>query len=148
MARENKYELWYAVQTADGEQEKMIRFTGDDKKKKNLDICKKMGYRVISCKKLYPFSTIKNQHNFDLIHSLCFNRMHDMEIGEIEWNDEEYEYLENLRSKADTYFILELPVAWLPYEDWKEATEIAMMAVNHREQTCIENGRLDLLKYC
>jgi hypothetical protein len=144
MARVNKYELRYVVNG----QEKVIRFDGDDKKQKNLDACKRNGYRVVSCKKLYPFSTMKNQHNFDLIHSICFNTMHDMESGEIEWNDAEYEKLMDMRQKAEEFFTLPLPVAWLTWEDYKDAKELAETAIMHRQDACIRNGRPDLVTYC
>lgn len=144
MTRVNKYELRYV---ANG-QEKVIRFDGDDKKQKNLDACKRNGYRVVSCKKLYPFSTINNQHNFDLIHSICFNTMHDMESGDIEWNDAEYERLMDMRQKAEEFFTLPLPVAWLTWEDYKDAKELAETAIMHRQDACIRNGRPDLVTYC
>lgn len=144
MARVNKYELRYVTNG----QEKVIRFDGDDKKQKNLDACKRNGYRVVSCKKLYPFSTMKNQHNFDLIHSLCFNKMCEMEDGEIEWNDAEYEKLMDMRQKAEEFFTLPLPVAWLTWEDYKDAKELAETAIMHRQDACIRNGRPDLVTYC
>ena len=143
---EERFEIQYKT-TLEGE----IKYCfpkSKESKDKNLAICRERGYYIVSCCKLYPFNTMKNQHNFDLIHSICFNMMHDMEIGELEWNDEQYEGLEEMKQKAEKFFCLPLPVAWLPYEEWSDAKELAMMAVNHREQTCIENGRLDLLKYC
>ena len=149
MERERKYEMQYAVPQQDGSNLiKTIRFTGEAKKKQNLEACKRQGYHVMSVKTLYPFSTAKNQHNFDLIHSLCFNLMSEMERGEREMNIEQYEGLEEMIQLADKYMCLELPVAWLPWEDYSKAKELAMMAVSHREQRCIEAGRTDLLRYC
>lgn len=144
MTRVNKYELKYIA----NEQEKTIRFDGDDKKQRNLDVCKKNGYKVVYCKKLYPFSTMKNQHNFDLIHSICFNTMSDMEDGEIKWDDAEYERLEKMRQRAEEFFTLPLPVAWLTWEDYKDAKELAETAIIHRQEACIRNGRPDLVTYC
>lgn len=148
MARISKYEMQYAMPQKDGSFViKTIRFDGDDKLKKNKDICRDAGFEIVSITKLYPFSTMKNQHNFDLIHSICFNHMCDMESGEIEWDDKTYEALEEMRQDAEEFFTLPLPVAWLPYDKWSRATELARIAVMHRDQRCIEAGRSDLLKY-
>ena len=119
-----------------------------EKRDANIEICKQRGYKVVRCVKLYPFSSEKNQHNFELIRNICFNRMDDMESGEVEWNDQEYERLSDLRDKADKYFGLPLPVAWIPWDDWKVAHELAQMAIIHRQECCIENGRPDLVTYC
>lgn len=116
--------------------------------KKNLETAKKNGYKKIYSRKLYPFSTMNNQHNFELISNICYIRMHDMDMGEIEWNGEEYNKLYNLKDRADYFFCLPLPVAWLEWEDWKEAKEISQNAILHRQNACIENGRADLVTYC
>ena len=143
MVKEEKWAFRY--QTLNGEK---VCYPGSKVQiDKNIKICMQKGFDVISIKKLYPFSLMKNQHNFNLISDICFNRMHDMESGEIEWNDEEYNRMSKLKERAEYFFCLP-PIAWLPYEEWIEAKEIAQMAITHREETCIKNGRLDLLKYC
>lgn len=109
---------------------------------------KNRGIRVLSIKKLYPFSTMRNQHNFELIRNICFNRMHDMNMGDARMDEAEYSRLEDLKEKAETFFCLELPVAWLPWEEYRNAKELAQMAILHRQNACIENGRPDLVAYC
>ena len=118
------------------------------KKAENLALCEKYGYKVVSCKKLYPFSTMKNQHNFELIRNICYNTMYDMNTGEIEMNEAEYDRLEAMMQQAEKFFCLELPVAWLPYEELRLAKELANLAIMHRQDACIANGRPDLVTYC
>lgn len=147
--KEQRWRIEYGVPTANGNESiKSIVVRSEDKKKQNLDLCKQYGYRVVSCKKLYPFSTEKNQHNFMLIANICSNRMYDMRMGNEKMNDAEYERLEDLKYRADEYFCLPLPVAWIPWEEWQDAKELAQMAVIHRQNVCVENGRPDLVKYC
>lgn len=117
--------------------------------KKNLAVAKEKGYRKISSKKLYPFSTNKNQHNFELISNICFNRIHDICImGENEEYEGELDKLETLKEKADKYFCYSLPVAWVTWEEYCEMKELAEMAIFHRQEACIEAGRPDLVMYC
>lgn len=146
MIREQRWELRY-VSIKDGK-EKNCYPRSEEKKNEQLAICREKGIKIIHCKKLYPFSTMKNQHNFDLIHSICFCAMHDMLHGEAEWNEAEYDRLEAMDEKAQKFFGLPLPVAWLPYEDWRDAKELANMAIMHRQDACIANGRPELVALC
>ena len=147
--KEERYELKYAVPTAGGNWcEKVIYNSSKEKVNQNKAKCKELGYKVISCKKLYPFNTMKNQHNFELIYNICFNRMDDMEIGEIPFDQKEHDRLEEMRERAGEFRSLPLPVAWLPWEDWQAAKEMADNAIVHRQNACIENGRPDLVAYC
>ena len=100
------------------------------------------------CEKLYPFSTEKNQHNFELIRNICFNRMADMESGYEPMDKKEYERLETLRDKASEFWWLPLPVAWLTWEKYQEAKQLCMEAREHRANACVEAGRPDLVRYC
>lgn len=144
--KEQRWELRY-ISAKDGT-EKVCYPRSEEKKNEQLDLCKQKGITVLSCKKLYPFSTEKNQHNFDLIHNICMNRMNDMFIGEAEWNEEEYDRLESMKEKAEEFFCLPLPIAWLPYDKLAEARELAQMAIIHRQNACIEAGRPDLVAHC
>lgn len=145
MRKEQRYALTYKL--ANGTI-KTCYPRSEEKKNENIEFCRKNNIKVISCKKLYPFSTEKNQHNFELISNICYNTMYDMDMGHIPMDEKEYERLEVMREKAGKFFGLELPVAWLPYEEWKEAKELSVMAVLHRQETCIANGRYDLVQYC
>lgn len=147
--KEERYEFTYAVPTAEGnKREKTIYPKSKEKVAECKQKCQEYGYDVISVKKLYPFNTYKNQHNFELIANICFNRMHDMEMGEIPWNDKEFDELEARKDKADRFFCLPLPVAWIPWDEWQEAKEMATAAIIHRQDACIANGRPDLVTYC
>lgn len=99
-------------------------------------------------KKLYPFSTARNQHNFQLISNKCTIIMREMECGEREFNEAEYDRLERMRDRADELFAMPLPVAWLTWEDLKDAKELSAMAINMRAEACVAKGRPDLVTYC
>jgi hypothetical protein len=141
---EQRYKIDYEV---DGKIKSCYPRSEADKDK-SLEICKEKGYKVIKVTKLYPFSTKKNQHNFMLVKNRCHNIMYDMDLNIVPYNRREYNRLFDLAQKADKFFGLELPVAWLDYDTLKEAKRVAQMAINFRIDTCIENGRYDLIQYC
>lgn len=143
--KETRYELRYLA--ADGTA-KVCYPRSEEKRDANLALCKEKGIRVISCKKLYPFSMERNQHNFELIRNICLNTMSDMDSGEIPFDRAEYDRLSDLKEKADRFFCLPLPVAWIPWETYRDAKELATMAILHRQDACIAAGRPDLVTYC
>lgn len=104
--------------------------------------------RFVSVVKLYPYSMEKNQHNFDLIANICSNRIHDMTIGELPYDEAECNRLTDLKEKAENLFCYGGGIAWLDYPTLVLARELANMAINHRANACIENGRPDLVRYC
>lgn len=106
------------------------------------------GFKFLSVTKLYPFSTQKNQHNFELIFNVCSNQLHDNRMGEVKLSEEEVKELCSLRKKADEFRSLALPVAWLPWETWKQAKEVSEMARAHRINACIAAGNTKYLQYC
>lgn len=147
--KEQRFEIRYEVPTAEGNwSERVIRPRSEEAKDRDLQQIKQYGYRLVSCKKLYPFSMEKNQHNFMLVANICRNTMSDMQTGEIQFDKAEYIRLDDLKDKADKYFCYPLPVAWVPWEDLKEMKELSAMAVSHRMNACERAGRYDLLKYC
>lgn len=149
MNREQRWEIRYVVPTAYGnESEKVCYPRSKEKKVETLKACERLGYRVLSCKKLYPFGSYKNQHNFDLVKNICCNRMWDMTHGEAKFDEAEYDRLAKMSEKAERFFDLPLPVAWLPWEDWKDAKELAELAILHRQDACIEAGHSEWLAYC
>ena len=144
----NKEQRWALKYEGRDGQVKVCYPRSEAKKDEQLRVCREHGIRVISCRKLYPFSTMKNQHNFDLIHTLVMIDLYDIWSGDKKVSDAEYSRLEDLRDKSERFFSLELPVAWLEWEDWKEAHELSQMAILHRQEACIANGRPDLVTYC
>lgn len=149
MKKEQRWEFRYVVVSAMGQEiEKVCYPKSEEQKNKNLETCKRVGYKVLSVKKMYPFNTMKNQHNFMLIANICSNRMHDMDFGDVEYDAAEYDRLDAMKEKAERLFCAELPVAWLTWDDWKDAKELSEMAILHRQDACIEAGRPDLVKYC
>lgn len=144
--KENRFALRY-ISNKTGT-EKVCYPRSIEKRDEQLAYCKAHGIRVVSCKKLYPFSTERNLHNFELICNVCFNRMHDMRSGEVPMDEAEYQKLDELCERAQVFRGLPLPVAWLPWEELSEAREIAAAAVLHRQEACIAAGRPDLVTYC
>ena len=119
-----------------------------EQKDKNIEKCRELGYKVLSCKKLYPFNTAANQHNFMLVSNVAFNRIRDMENGEVQWNDAEIERLEDLKRKADECFEWPLPTAWRPWNEIQEAKQLVVLAVEHRVNANIAAGNTAWLQYC
>lgn len=130
MKHEERFDLAYIGK--DGT-EKHCYPRSREKRDENLRFCEEHGVKVLSCKKLYPFSTMRNQHNFMLIYNICFNTMTDMQDGEIEFDEAEYERLEATRDKAGEFFCMELPIAWVPWETLCEMREMAAAAEWHRD---------------
>lgn len=131
MKREERFEMVYI--NGNGE-EKRCYPRSVEKKEANIKFAKEHGLKVISCKKLYPFSMERNQHNFELIANICYNTMWDMEHEEKPWNSDEYERLQETREKAEKYFTYDLPIAWVPWEEYKEMKELAVAAECHRDE--------------
>ena len=149
MKKEERWAFRYEVPTAGGNvSEKVCYPKSKEQVEANRAKARELGYRVVSVKKLYPFNTYANQHNFELINNICHNRMYDMDMGEIEYNEAEYDKLYEIQQKAERFFCLPLPVAWIPWEDWKDAKELSQNAIIHRQNACIEAGRYDLVTYC
>lgn len=153
--REQRWELKYAVLKPDGEAVKRCVFKSEAQKNNEISVCKERGYRVISCKKLYPFNVERNAHNFELVYNVCRNRTDDMLMGNVRYDEAEYNRLTALGNRADRcrYWALSRrtsydEIIWLPWDEWKECKEISDIAVLHRQNKCIEAGRLDLLQYC
>lgn len=150
MVKEQRWCIRYA-RTINGETvEKVCYPKNEEAKSDYLDAIKAHGgsYKLLSCKKLYPFNMAANQHNFSFVSDICYNRIHDMEFGEIPWDDAEYDRLQARKEKAERFFCWAEPVAWLPWEDWKDAKEIAESAVFIRQERCIEAGRPELVPFC
>lgn len=125
--REERFELRYTVPTNGRTEEKVIRVRGAEKLDELKAKCRRYGYKY-TAEKLYPFSMVKNQHNFDLIISISGNVMHDMETGAVPFDDAEYDRMADLREKANTFFGYELPIAWVPYAELKEMKALANLA--------------------
>ena len=143
--KEERFELRYIGR--DGKEHSCFPRSAEGKEEQ-LKRAKEAGLRVLFCRKLYPFNTERNQHNFMLIANKCSNLLHDMDMGEIAYTKETYSKLWDMKTKAEEFFCLDLPVAWLPWEEWKAAKEMATEAVILRQEACIAAGRPDLVQYC
>lgn len=144
--KEERWEIRY-ISKNDGI-EKACYPRSKEKKEEQLAIAKEQGVKIVSCKKLYPFSMERNQHNFELIKNRCRNIINDMLMGDVPYNEAEINRLSDLADKADNYWGYELPVAWVPWEELREMKELSTMAINWRMDRCIEKGRPDLIQYC
>lgn len=130
MKREERFEFTYI--NANGEAKtKTVR--SKEQLDKCLKTCEDMHFTVVRKCKLYPFSTMRNQHNFELIANTCANAMYDMQHGITEWDDAEYDRLAERRDKAQEFFCYDLPVAWVPWDTYCEMKELAVAAECHRD---------------
>ena len=151
MKKEQRWELRYKRREPDGSVTERVCYPKSEAcRDDSLEIIKESGgkYVLVSCKKLYPFNMERNQHNFSLICDLCHNRMHDMDVGEIPYDEEDYDRLMTMRDKAERFFCWMSPIAWLTWDDWKDAKELSESAILHRQEKCIEAGRPDLIQFC
>lgn len=146
MKKEQRWELRY-VSKIDGTVKNCYP-QSEEKKAEQLAICKEKGIKVIHCKKLYPFNTWNNQHNFALIRNIAQNELYEIYMNNKKVPDDEIARLESLKEKSERLFGLPLPVAWLPWEDWKDAHELSQMAILHRQEVCIASGKSDFVTYC
>lgn len=140
--RVEKWGIWYSVPTADGEwKEKYARCTSKDSLHKNLEAIKQRGFKLDKYRKLYPFNMEKNQHNFDLIHTMCMNELYDIWNGDKTVSDEEYNRLEEAKEKSEKFFCAELPIAWVPWDEYEQMREMATAAEIHRDAANARAGR-------
>ena len=146
MKKEQRFKIRY-ISKKDGT-EKVCIPRSEEAKNEQLKKAKDAGIKVISCTKLYPFSSLRNQHNFSFVADRTLNIMHDMLMGDVEYNEAEFEKLQKMHDRANELFCLEFPVAWLEWKDLKDAKELSMMAINWRIDTCERAGRYDLIQYC
>ena len=130
MKREEVYQFTYINSMG---KEKTEQVKSKKRLEDCLQLCKELGYKVINSNKLYPFSTMKNQHNFFLIYNIAFNAMNDMEDGTTPWDADEYNKLIATRYKAGEYMTMPLPVVWVPWNTYKEMKEMAVAAICHRD---------------
>lgn len=104
--------------------------------------------------KLYPFSIQKHAHDIEYYHNHLWNTMKDMERDIIPMNAERYdriydfyygelmELYEKMFDSRDGY------VTYLTGKQIGLAKKIVVWASERRAQHCIENGKIEYLKYC
>lgn len=146
MKKEERFCITY-ISKKDGSTKKCYP-QSREKKDEQMAICKERGIKVLKCEKLYPFNTYKNQHNFELINNICYIAIHEMLDNERPWDEAEFDRLEATKEKAEKYFCYPLPIAWVPYTEWKEMKELSETAIIHRQNACIEAGRPELVALC
>lgn len=130
MKREERYDFTY-INSMGKEKTEQVR--SKDRLNKCLQTCDELGYKVLCWRKLYPFSTMRHQHDFDHINNICANKMYDMESGIIPWDEAEYDRLAKTREKAQEFFCMPLPVAWVPWQTYSEMKELATASIVHRD---------------
>ena len=100
--------------------------------------------------KMYYFSFAKHAHDLEFRRNRLKNTIDDMLMGEgkpdfdlIEKMEKEISQLEEIMSYWDGY-----PASKIPAHLYGVAKDAVLWASNARAETCIENGRLDLVQYC
>lgn len=136
-AREEHYKIVY--RRTDGTY-KTIYPNSQAKREECIAKIHGLGYRVTKNVKLYPFNTEKHQHDFQHVADMCFNKMYEMERGEIEWDRKVYDELSDTFEKANYCFGLELPIAWVEYDVYKDCKELATASIMHRDHACAMHG--------
>ena len=131
--REERYEMVYIAR--DGAKKRCYP-RSRAKLNENLQKCKANNIKVLYYIKLYPFNTMRNQHNFELISNITYNAMYDMMHGETKWDYDEYERLRETHDKAVKFECMDLPIAWVPWETYCEMKEMAAGAECHRDAAC------------
>jgi hypothetical protein len=131
--KENNYEIRYGVPTASGsESEKVIRVEGEYKKDSCLKKIDGLGYRLIACDKLYPFSLPKHAHDIELAYNAHANACHAMEMGDMPWDDSAFEALSEIREIREYAFGSYEPVAWVPGKIYAKLRDWTFWAQNYR----------------
>ena len=105
--------------------------------------------------KTYPFSTQKHAHDIEFYRNRLFNTMADMESGEIPMDTKRYDriyemYYGELEELYDAvcYNTRDGRISYLTGPQIALANKIVAWDHETRANSCIERGRLDLLKYC
>lgn len=102
--------------------------------------------------KRYPFSVQKHAHDIEFRMNRCFNILHDMQVGEIPWNDAEYERIDKLHDELQALLDSVMwngdgRVAWLTGKEISLAKETVIWASETRAATLIANGKTQYLQY-
>ena len=105
--------------------------------------------------KTYPFSTRKHAHDIEFYRNRLFNTMRGMESGEIPMDEKRYDRIEAMYygELEDLYNAVVFNsrdgvVSYLTGKQIALAKKIVIWASETRANSCIERGRLDLVKYC
>ena len=105
--------------------------------------------------KMYPFSCKKHAHDIEFYANRLYNTMCDMESGEIPMDKERYDWMYDLYygelmelRDAVCYNTRDGVVSYLTGNQIALAKKIVFWASEERANTCIKNGRYDLLQYC
>lgn len=88
--------------------------------------------------KLYPISGAKNQHNFQLVSDIMFNRAYDAEqAGDMA----AYNRLMERKNRADNYFLMVgAGVGWFTGKEYADAMAMINWAKTHRAIKCEERN--------
>ena len=104
--------------------------------------------------KRYPFNYQKNAHSIEFRVDRLYCLMHDMEIGELPWNEGQYDRMNEERQQLQRLLLTmrdtrdSWSISWLTGKEIGLAKRTVLWASETRAQSCIERGRLDLLQYC
>ncbi len=105
--------------------------------------------------KTYFFSVKKHAHDIEFYRNRLFNIMHDMESGEIPMDKERYDRIYDMYYGAleDLYNAVcfgsrDGLTVQLTGPQIALAKKIVFWASETRAQSCIKQGRIDLLQYC
>ena len=143
MARDTKFEIRYELESALGNKvEKMLRVTGTDKKNEILKKIEAVGYRLISCNKLYPFSLNREAHNIELAYNAHKNMCSAMEDHELPWDNSVYEAVDEIRDLMDWVYGSYDPILWVPGDVYGKLHKWSVWAQCYRDDRNVEWKRI------
>ena len=103
--------------------------------------------------KRYPFSTAKHAHDIEFYHNRIWNTARKMETGEIPMDKARYERITamldgDLRDLMNAMCGACGRPVFLTGKQIALAKNIVIWASETRVNTCIKQGRYDLIRYC
>lgn len=104
--------------------------------------------------KTYYFSVRKHAHDIEFYRNRLWNTMHDMEVGNIPWNQERYDRIEKmyygeLEELHDMMWASRDGITvQLTGKQIALAKKIVFWASEQRAGACIRAGKYEYLQYC
>lgn len=138
MRKESRWEIRF-ISSRNGWKTTEIAYS-DQEKDRMLRKLSESGEQVLRCRKLYPFSTMHYGHHFGMQYFRCSLRIDEIESGQPEKYSGEKEYLMGIAKRAQEFERLPFPVAWLPFDELRDAKQIVEMSIKCSKQACIDNG--------
>lgn len=100
---------------------------------------RKKGFQFVSVEKVYPINMERYGHDFDHVATMCSNAIHEMENGNMKYDESIYD----LRNDAERFAFESggrSSIVWLNGKDYSRAKEIIGISQASRMKRCLEAG--------